>query len=136
MKPCKRYGHVLGRDRDGHCSECRRISNRDSYTRQTEEGRLTKIASTRAWEKRNPELARAYKNNTEIIRRERFDSALSNMHRKELNRIYAECPPGHHVDHIYPLNGKNSSGLHVPINLQYLPALDNLKKSNRCPEIQ
>jgi hypothetical protein len=56
---------------------------------------------------------------------------LTKEQRRQMQEIYINRPQGYHVDHIMPLNGKNSCGLHVPWNLQYLPALENIKKRNK-----
>lgn len=56
----------------------------------------------------------------------------------EINTIYKQATRRsliegikYHVDHIIPLNGDLVSGLHVPDNLQVIPASLNLSKSNQ-----
>jgi len=50
---------------------------------------------------------------------------------KAIEFFYECCPKGCHVDHIIPLRGKNISGLHIETNLQWLPAIENMKKGNK-----
>lgn len=61
---------------------------------------------------------------------------LTEEQKQEITNIYTNCPIGYHVDHIEPLRGKEICGLHVPWNMQYLPALENIRNGNRRKKIK
>jgi len=75
-------------------------------------------------------------------KKQRTPPWLTAAHFKQIQAFYTyakelevETGVNHHVDHIFPLNGETSSGLHVPWNLQVLTAEDNLKKSNKIVDV-
>lgn len=97
-------------------------------SRQHERNKDERNAYVAQWKRDNWDTYKNYM----YARKDRVKQATPSwVDLKEIERIYRECPEGYHVDHIEPIKGKNVSGLHVPWNLQYLPAIENLRKSNK-----
>ncbi len=91
-------------------------------------------AKVREYHKAHPELLAEINAMRRAARMKATPKWLSEAHRREIRALYGESKARGgslwHVDHIVPLQGKTVSGLHVPWNLQLLPASENLRKKN------
>lgn len=157
-KPLTEY-HKYKRSSDGvrsRCKSCRRVleksdplykkkhykNNKDKYINQAityyndnKETRRIQIKTRYEKIKFTPENRNQKKLYAANRRAALFNRTPVWADLNKINEIYTNCPEGYHVDHIIPLRGKYISGLHIPENLQYLTAEENLKKSNKFGEL-
>ena len=92
----------------------------------------------KSWSERNADKIRAKDARRRSVQLNAQPPWLSAEQKRDIDSIYAlardcELVSGekYHVDHIVPLQGKTVCGLHVPWNLQVLPASVNIGKSNK-----
>jgi hypothetical protein len=145
--PCKR-GHFAPRQTsNGYCMECLRLKNadpkiiaykqkhkRDNRQRYTELNKAYK----KKWNKENPYYFTEYfiKRTRKLAQATPEWVDMAEIHRihKYREKISRKTGVEYHVDHYYPLQGKNICGLNVPWNLQVITAEENMAKHNKMPE--
>ena len=109
-----------------------------SITKWREENREQHNAGNREWNSKNQDVKAALsakRRSAKLNRTPKWLTADDIEHMQALYSVAAmiqrESGVEYHIDHIIPLQGKFVSGLHVPDNLRVIPAVDNLKKSNK-----
>jgi hypothetical protein len=95
-------------------------------------------AKGRQYIKENPHIVNANTAKRRALKRNATPTWLTKRHFMDFKLIYklaklTEKATGikYEVDHIVPLAGKDVCGLHVPWNLQHLPAKENIIKGNK-----
>jgi hypothetical protein len=160
-QPCVNGHTVERFTSSGACIICARINQRRWNSKSVERirgygrkhyqnNRETRVEAARLYRQNNPDAANAAtrkwrQKNKEVMlahnskRRARMLQAMPPwLDTKDFVSIYADASRisketgiPHHVDHIVPLVNKWVCGLHVPWNLQIIPAKENQRKNNR-----
>ena len=134
--PCK-HNHIAQRLLSNRtCTECllikKHIRNKIPRIKQENLDRL------HTHNKLHPEMHLARTRKRQLAKLNRIPKWLTESDWLNIKCKYSvaamlsqESGKKYHVDHIIPLQGKLVSGLHVPTNLQVIPAILNMAKNNR-----
>jgi hypothetical protein len=141
-KPCK-YGHVALRHvKCKSCLECKAVTSQKQREKESADEKEKRLNLSRSWFKQNKHMRAVYEAQYQNAKIKRTPKWLSDDDFWMIKEIYDLASLRTklfgflwHVDHIVPIRGKKVSGLHTPENLQVIPWIDNVKKSNKFNEV-
>lgn len=111
-----------------------RAHDRARYHADIENQRKRKLA----WVAANPHKISEMSVKARMRKRKSIPPWLTAIQKAQIHAFYEiaraktiQTDVKHHVDHCIPLGGNSVCGLHIPWNLEVIPAVQNLSKGNR-----
>jgi hypothetical protein len=105
------------------------------------ENRELALSRCKDWRDRNPGVVRERTSRRREAVKQATPTWLTEEDKQNIRNIYKQAEElerqtsiKYHVDHVIPLRAKAACGLHVPWNLQSIPAKYNLIKNNALTE--
>ena len=126
-KFCYLCNVILEKKGEKQCHACGSFVKKSKFQTQSE---CEKCYQSR-YSKQNKGKKRSLQSKRRAVKLDATPNWLTTIDWLIIEYVYESCPHNFHIDHIVPLQGKTVCGLHVPWNLQAIPKLQNLSKSNR-----
>lgn len=155
FEPLDRFYKQAKNSKDGYQSHCKACDNKRVAARKEKNKEQTKaaqaiadrtkylknkeriLARNKVWKVANPARMQAADAKRRAARMQRTPAWLTEDDLWFIEQAHDIAQKrtqvlgfSWHVDHIVPLQGKLVSGLHVPHNMQVIPAVDNCRKAN------
>lgn len=127
---------IRNRSRDYHARNREKRNTASAAYRAANLEKMKRL--DRAYRQANPDKNAAKAAKARADRAQATPPWLTKEHLEEIESFYSTAKAleqafggKYDVDHIHPIKGETCCGLHVPWNLQVLPASKNREKSNR-----
>jgi hypothetical protein len=138
---CKKYSEKYA-EKHNNATKLWRKVNRDKCAEQQRQwnaaNREKRNLYSKEWRQQNSGAMNALKAKRRSDILQRTPVWLSADDKRAIRKVYDFAKlrakmtgVPHHVDHVVPLRGECVSGLHVPWNLQVIPAQQNMSKGNK-----
>jgi hypothetical protein len=115
-----------------------RVKSAKKKYSETDKARIVRARANKKFVTRHPDKKREADFLNKSARRSSTPDWLTKADRAEIEGLAQFCRVmrsitgnEYHIDHIVPIRGDGVCGLHVPWNLQAVPATENLRKSNK-----